>query len=132
MSRNDDATALRMIPYVRKSRKSDESSFSLDEQRKMIESRAKAEGFELLPLISEDGVSGSKSWRDRELGKAIAACADGRADGIVVAYQDRLARENSIRMSWAQSRARIAPARRRLVCAQGRSVGVKRSPGRSC
>jgi hypothetical protein len=46
--------------------------------------------------VVEQGVSGSKPWRTRTLGKAIEACELGKAGGIVVAWQDRLSRENGL------------------------------------
>ena len=42
----------------------------------------------------EQGVSGSKPWRERDLGEAVDACERGEAAGIIVAWQDRLFREN--------------------------------------
>jgi DNA invertase Pin-like site-specific DNA recombinase len=44
----------------------------------------------------EQGVSGSKPWRERELGRAVEACQRGEATGIVVAFQDRLSRESGL------------------------------------
>jgi DNA invertase Pin-like site-specific DNA recombinase len=84
-----------LVPYVRQSRKK-EVTISLDEQRAAIRAWAEREGVELTPEIVEWGVSGSKSWRERELGKAVEACEQGRAAGIVVAWQDRLSRENGL------------------------------------
>jgi DNA invertase Pin-like site-specific DNA recombinase len=42
----------------------------------------------------EQGVSGSKPWQERGLGLAVDACRRGEASGIIVAWQDRLSREN--------------------------------------
>ena len=84
-----------LIPYLRQSRKK-EVTISLDDQRAAIVAWAEREGVELAPEIVERGVSGSKSWRERELGKAVEACERGRAAGIVVAWQDRLSRENGL------------------------------------
>jgi DNA invertase Pin-like site-specific DNA recombinase len=84
-----------LIPYLRQSR-AKEVSISLDEQRAAITAWAEREGVKLAPEIVERGVSGSKSWRERELGKAVEACEQGRAAGIVVAWQDRLSRENGL------------------------------------
>jgi hypothetical protein len=39
-------------------------------------------------------VSGSKPWRERALGEAVDPCERGDASGIIVAWQDRLSREN--------------------------------------
>jgi DNA invertase Pin-like site-specific DNA recombinase len=84
-----------LIPYLRQSRKK-EVTISLDEQRAAITVWAGREGVALAAEIVEQGVSGSKSWRERELGRAVEACAQGRAAGIVVAWQDRLSRENGL------------------------------------
>jgi DNA invertase Pin-like site-specific DNA recombinase len=84
-----------LIPYLRQSRKK-EVTISLDEQRAAITAWAEREQIELAPEIVEWGVSGSKSWRERELGKAVEACEQGQAAGIVVAWQDRLSRENGL------------------------------------
>ena len=58
-----------LIPYLRQSRKK-EVTISLDEQRAAITAWAEREGIELAAEIVEWGVSGSKAWRERELGKA--------------------------------------------------------------
>jgi DNA invertase Pin-like site-specific DNA recombinase len=85
----------RLIPYVRQSRKK-EQTISLSAQRDAITAWAKANDVELALVIEEQGVSGSKPWRERELGEAVAACERGEAGGIIVAFQDRLSRENGI------------------------------------
>jgi DNA invertase Pin-like site-specific DNA recombinase len=85
----------RLIPYLRQSRKK-EVTISFDEQRAAITAWADREGIELAPEIVERGVSGSRSWRERELGKAVEACEQGQAAGIIVAWQDRLSRENGL------------------------------------
>lgn len=60
-------------------------------------------------------MSGSKPWRDRDLGDAIAACERGEAAGIVVAWQDRLSRENA--RATAEVWEALDTAGARLVCA---------------
>ncbi len=84
-----------LIPYVRQSR-AKEKTISLDAQRAAITKWAKDAGVELAAAVIERGVSGSKSWRERGLGEAVAACERGEASGIIVAFQDRLSRENGI------------------------------------
>jgi DNA invertase Pin-like site-specific DNA recombinase len=84
-----------LIPYVRQSRKKEET-ISLDDQLKSIRTWAASAGVELASEVVEQGVSGSKAWRERELGRAVEACQRGEADGIVVAFQDRLSRESGI------------------------------------
>jgi len=44
------------------------------------------------PVI-EQGVSGHKSWRERELGEVVERCKRGEAEGVIVAYFSRLTRE---------------------------------------
>jgi DNA invertase Pin-like site-specific DNA recombinase len=85
------APSLRFIGLTRKSKGEDEGTHS--DQRAMIEARAKAEGFTLIRIDAEKGVSGAKDWKKREIGRAIEDVANGSADGILVAYQDRITRE---------------------------------------
>src|SRR5713101_8433409 len=84
-----------LVPYLRQSRKK-EVTISFEEQRAAITAWADREGVALASEIVERGVSGSRSWRERELGKAVEACERGRAAGIIVAWQDRLSRENGL------------------------------------
>jgi DNA invertase Pin-like site-specific DNA recombinase len=84
-----------LIPYIRQSRKK-EQTISLDDQRASITKWAEGAGVELAPEVVEQGVSGSKHWKKRELGRAVEACQRGEADGIVVAFQDRLSRESGL------------------------------------
>lgn len=84
---------LRMIGLTRKSKGDDEGTHV--DQRSRIEAKARAEGFELVDVLSEKGVSGAKNWRKRELGQSIEAVREGRADGIIVAYMDRITREKA-------------------------------------
>jgi DNA invertase Pin-like site-specific DNA recombinase len=82
-----------LVPYMRQSR-AKERTISIEEQRRDIQTWAQANGLTLAPEIIEQGVSGSKPWRERELGEAVDACERGEAGGIIVAWQDRLSREN--------------------------------------
>jgi DNA invertase Pin-like site-specific DNA recombinase len=84
-----------LIPYLRQSR-AKERTISIEEQRRDIERWAKGAGVKLAAEVVEQGVSGSKPWRERALGAAITACEAGEAGGIVVAWQDRLSRENML------------------------------------
>jgi DNA invertase Pin-like site-specific DNA recombinase len=83
---------LPLIPYIRQSR-AREQTISLEVQREAIVAWATANKVPLAAEVVEQGVSGSKSWRERELGAAIEAVREGRAAGVIVAYQDRLSRE---------------------------------------
>ena len=84
-----------LIPYIRQSR-AKEKTISLEEQRAIIGRWAKGAGVMLTEPVIEQGVSGSKPWRERALGAAIARVEAGEAGGIVVAFQDRLSRENGL------------------------------------
>lgn len=82
-----------LVPYVRQSR-AKERTISIDEQLRDIRAWASANDVPLAGEIVEQGVSGSRAWRQRALGEAVAACERGEAAGIIVAWQDRLSREN--------------------------------------
>jgi DNA invertase Pin-like site-specific DNA recombinase len=82
-----------LIPYMRQSR-ANERTISIEEQRRDIHTWAQAAGVNLASEIVEQNVSGSKPWRERALGEAVAACERGEAAGVIVAWQDRLSREN--------------------------------------
>jgi site-specific DNA recombinase len=84
-----------LVPYVRQSR-AKEKSISIEEQLRSIRGWAGRTGAVLAEPVIERGVSGSRSWRARELGRAVEACERGESGGIVVAFQDRLSRENGL------------------------------------
>lgn len=111
MTRAEKAAAL--VPYLRQSVKKEES-ISLEVQLEDVQRWAKTNGVELLPEIVEEGVSGSKHWRKRKLGEAIAACERGEAAGVVVAYQSRLSRESGVAAHELYEALDAAGAR--LVC----------------
>ena len=54
-----------LVPYLRQAR-AKEVTISFDEQRAAITAWAEREGVALAPEIVERGVSGSRSWRERE------------------------------------------------------------------
>jgi DNA invertase Pin-like site-specific DNA recombinase len=83
---------LRIIGLTRKSKGEDEGTHV--DQRRIIEDRCAREGFTLVRVDSEKGISGTKAWRNREVGRAIEDVKAGRADGIVVAFEDRISRES--------------------------------------
>lgn len=103
-----------LIPYLRQSRKK-EVTISIEEQRRDIRKWAEANDARLAPEIVEQGVSGSKHWRDRDLGRAMAAVEAGEASGIIVAYQSRLSREQGL--AQAELWEAFDKAGARLVCA---------------
>lgn len=102
-----------LIPYLRQSRKR-EQTISIEEQRRDIRRWAEGAGVKLAAEVVEQNVSGSKSWRARGIGHAVELCEAGKASGIVVAYQDRLTRENSI--GTAEVWEALGKAGARLVC----------------
>jgi DNA invertase Pin-like site-specific DNA recombinase len=83
--------SLRMIGLTRKSKGEDEGTHA--DQRARIERVCAREGFALLRVEQEKGVSGAKTWKEREIGQAIKDVKAGLADGIVVATEDRITRE---------------------------------------
>jgi DNA invertase Pin-like site-specific DNA recombinase len=103
-----------LIPYLRQSR-ARERTISIEEQRRDVQAWAQAAGVELAAEVVEQNVSGSKPWRDRALGDAVDACEAGEASGIIVAWQDRLSRENG--RATAEVWEALEHAGARLVCA---------------
>ena len=108
------AKARPLIPYMRKSSGEDEQG-SLARQRQAIRSWAKRNKVTLAGEVWEAGVSGSKDWKQRALGQAIAACEQGEAGGIIVEEQSRLSRENGL--ATAEVWDALERAELRLVCA---------------
>lgn len=104
-----------LIPYMRQSRKRSEATISIDEQRRDIRRWADANAVTLAAEVIEQNVSGSKPWRERELGEVIAACERGEAAGVIVAWQDRLSRESLA--ATAEVWQALEKADARLVCA---------------
>jgi DNA invertase Pin-like site-specific DNA recombinase/ribosomal protein L34E len=103
-----------LVPYLRQSR-AKERTISIEEQRREVVRFAADAGVELAPEVVEQNVSGSKPWRERALGDAVAACERGEASGIIVAWQDRLSRENG--RATAEVWEALEKAGARLVCA---------------
>lgn len=103
-----------LVPYLRQSR-AKERTISIEEQRRDIRQWADAAGVELAAEIVEQNVSGSKPWRERALGEAVDACERGEASGIIVAWQDRLSRENG--RATAEVWEALEQLGARLVCA---------------
>jgi DNA invertase Pin-like site-specific DNA recombinase len=103
-----------LIPYLRQSR-AKERTISIEEQRRDVRRWAETNGVELAREVVEQNVSGSKPWRERELGEVVKACELGEAGGIIVAWQDRLSRENG--RATAEVWEALERAGARLVCA---------------
>ena len=102
-----------LIPYGRKSSRED-PAVSKARQDRATKAWAKGAKVKLRPIVWEPGVKGSHDWRERGLGEAIAACARGEADGIVVEEQNRLSRENGL--ATAEMWLELEKAGARLVC----------------
>jgi fatty acid/phospholipid biosynthesis enzyme len=71
-----------LVPYLRQSRLK-ERTISIEEQRRDIQAWAQANGVPLAAEVTEQRVSGSKPWRERDLGDAVDACERGEASGII-------------------------------------------------
>ena len=82
-----------LVPYMRQSR-AKERTISIEEQRRDIQAWARSNKVALAAEVIEQGVSGSKPWEERAPGEAVDACRRSEAAGIIVAWQDRLSREN--------------------------------------
>jgi DNA invertase Pin-like site-specific DNA recombinase len=103
-----------LIPLLRQSR-AKEKTISIEEQRRHNEAWAKAHPDVLIgEEIIEQGVSGSRPWRERGVGEAIAMIGRGEASGILVAFQDRLSRESGL--ATAEVWDALDRAGARLVC----------------
>jgi hypothetical protein len=121
MTKNDPRP---LVPYLRQSR-AKERTISIDEQRRDIQRWTHEAGVTLAPELVEQNVSGSKPWRERALGEAVAACERGEAAGIIVAFQDRLSRENG--RATAEVWEALEHADARLVCAQSSARSAQRT-----
>lgn len=89
------ATRLRLVPYLRVSTGLQaEEGFGLAVQEQAIRRWAAArEDFRLLPIRSDEGISGTKDAADRPgLTEALNLIAEGDADGLIIYKLDRLAR----------------------------------------
>ncbi len=79
--------------YPRVSTEGQANGNGLDTQRSEITRRAKGSRHRIVRWCSDEGVSGTVGVDDREgLGCAIAAVESAKAEGVVVARLDRIAR----------------------------------------
>ena len=104
-----------LIPYLRQSR-AREQTISFEEQWRKINAWAAYEDVPILEGVEERGVSGSKHWRERELGEVIERVKRGEARGIIVAYQSRLSRESGL--ATAEVWEELERIGARLVCVE--------------
>lgn len=97
--RAESDTVPRAVGYVRRSKtRRDRDGKPLPDQhgiaaqRSAITQRCRERGWTLVEITEDDGRSGATTARRPGLADALAALADGRADTLVVAKLDRLAR----------------------------------------
>ena len=104
---NDELT---VIGYTRvSSSEQARDGLSLDAQRSRIGSWAEATGSELLAVVVDAGVSGSKPLVLRPGGQRIAALLEQRepeADAVIITSLDRLGRDAAETLSYVQRFAR--------------------------
>lgn len=99
---------MKLVAYVRVSTdRQAEEGFGLDVQRKAIRKWATAQGHRVVVWTADEGASGSNGIETRRgLLEALNVVRDGKADGLVVARLDRLARnltvqEGTLAKLWA-------------------------------
>lgn len=87
-------SAVRMIGYCRVSTDEQaERGVSLAAQRRKIRAQCEAQGYELIRIESDEGVSGTVSPSQRPaLSQALACIENGEADGLCCIKLDRLSR----------------------------------------
>ena len=87
---------LNIVGYVRVSTVEQASEgMSLDAQERRITAWCEAQGAELIEIVRDEGVSGTKLLADRQGGRGIAHLLEARrpnADAVVVVRMDRLGR----------------------------------------
>lgn len=84
---------MRVIGYIRVSTEEQKcSGLGLDAQRSTIEGEAERQGWELLEIIADEGISGKSISRRPGLRRAFEIVEAGEAEAIVVAKLDRLSR----------------------------------------
>lgn len=84
---------LRLVGYLRCSTEGQVDKFGLQAQRQAIDAWAKANGHRLIEVVVDAAVSGTTQALERDgLAAAIDAVQQRRADGVVCARMDRLAR----------------------------------------
>jgi hypothetical protein len=104
-----------LIAYLRRSQGELESG-SIEQQRADIEKWAERNPKFQVRFGDEfvEVKSGSKHWKERELGAAMKLVETGEAAGIIVAYQSRLSRESG--KYTAEVWEALEKAEARLVC----------------
>jgi DNA invertase Pin-like site-specific DNA recombinase len=89
---------MRAVAYIRVSTdKQAEKGFGLDVQTATVKAWAKANGYRLLTICKDEGISGTKDAADRPgLREALNLLQEGKAEALVVPRLDRLARSLSV------------------------------------
>lgn len=87
-------STIRMVGYCRVSTDEQaEHGVSLATQRRKIRAQCEAQGYELLTVVSDEGISGTVSPSDRPaLSGALTLIRNGNADGLCCIKLDRLSR----------------------------------------
>lgn len=83
-------TKPRAVLYLRLSQ-SDDASTSIDRQEKDLRALAEREGWDVVAVLTDDGISGRKARANAD--KALAMIADGDADVLAVWKMDRWSRQ---------------------------------------
>lgn len=76
--------------YVRRSKKAEDNTVSLQEQEKQINDYCAAKGFTLAGIVAHNGISGAKRSRWIDINKAIV---DSQSRALVIYNLDRLSRD---------------------------------------
>ncbi len=93
MRSNGTAGGLRALGYVRVSTEEQaREGVSLDAQRQSIEAHAEAQGWELVGIEADNGVSGKRMSNRPGLQRALRALKGHKADALLVVALDRLSR----------------------------------------
>src|SRR5665213_3538466 len=69
-----------------------DDGYSLDEQHRQIQAAAIANGYELLGIYEDAGVSGKSIDHRPQLSALLRACARGEVDAVITCKLDRLTR----------------------------------------
>lgn len=92
------------LAYLRRSKKSDERTISLDVQRASIAAYCAREGLTLVgAAVEDDGVSGSKRARFARINDAVRQAG---ARSVVAYHLDRLARDTAGILDWMEELTR--------------------------
>lgn len=93
-SKSQEESLTRIVGYVRVSTEDQsERGVSLASQRRKIRAQCEAQGYELVEIIADEGVSGTVTPSARDgLGRALSTIRSGDADGLCCVKLDRLSR----------------------------------------